>query len=291
LPANAAAAEVTFQVNLKIQTTLGNFDARAHTAEVHGSFDGWGSGFQLFQSPGDPNVYLGSTDVSNSDGVPVEYKFVINKQGTLSWEGNVGPGGPNGNRTFTATDSEQVLPAVYFDNLSTDPGAGVPVTFQVDMAVQIAMGTFDPDGGSVVVAGSFNNWATDASPLTPVAPASTVYRGSALVKASAGSSIPYKFVANGSNWEAGDNRLFTLATPEQTLPAVFFNRVENLGLLGIVPSASGEITLTWTAAPRVRVQSAAGAGAEWHDVPDSQGLDTVTLPSNDPIRIFRLIGP
>jgi hypothetical protein len=98
-------------------------------------------------------------------------------------------------------------------------------------------------------------------------------------------------VANGNTWEGGDNRLFTLAAPTQTLPPLFFNRVDNLGPLTIAGAGNGELTLSWTAGPRIRLQGAAGPGAAWLDVPDSLGADTINVPMTESVQIFRLVGP
>jgi len=110
------------------------------------------------------NTVTGTMDITGSPGAPFEHKFVINREGTLVWEGNVGPGGGFGNRIFTLAETAQVLPVVYFDNLSVDPGAGVNVTFRVNMSVQSALGMFDPAAGTMTVAGQFNNWNVTATP-------------------------------------------------------------------------------------------------------------------------------
>jgi hypothetical protein len=107
---------------MEIQIALGTFDADAgHTVEVHGSFDNWGPGFELSPSPTNASIYQGTADINGSSGDAFEHKFVIN-QGALVWEGNVGPGGPNGNRVFTLAADPQILPAVYFNNLTSNPG-------------------------------------------------------------------------------------------------------------------------------------------------------------------------
>jgi hypothetical protein len=157
---------VTFQVDMQIQKAMGNFDPANHMVEAHGSFDNWGPGIALEATSTNENVYRGTAEITGSLGVAFEHKFVINKSGTLAWEGTVGSGGGNGNRIFTLTQSEQVLPVVYFDNLSIDPGAGVPVTFRVNMLVQRALGLFDPGSGMVNLAGPFNDWSTTETPLT-----------------------------------------------------------------------------------------------------------------------------
>src|SRR5688500_10521882 len=134
----AYAGPVTFQVNMSVQASMGNFDAATDTVEVRGSFDGWGTGMLLSASATNALVYQGTVEVSGSAGAVIEYKFVNNRAGTLVWEGNVGTGGAFGNRSFTLADGEQVLPVVYFDSLSVDPGAGVPVTFRANLGVQAA---------------------------------------------------------------------------------------------------------------------------------------------------------
>jgi hypothetical protein len=282
---------VTFQVNVAIQKILGNFDPALHTMEVHGSIDGWGAGIVLAVSPTDADIYAGTAEVTGSAGAAFEYKFVINQAGTAVYEGNVGTGGAYGNRVFTLAESPQVLPVVYFDNIDTDPGAGIPVTFQVDMAVEMALGNFDPDANTVFLAGPFNNWSADATPLTASSAGSTVYRVTVKIKSSAGTTVAYKFVSSISSWEGGDNRTFTLASPEQTLPVVFFNRVNNLGTITIGPPENGEVLVSWTAGPRIRLQSAVGVGATWEDVPYSEGQSPILLPCTDACRLFRLIGP
>src|SRR3954471_18647301 len=123
---------ITFQLDLGIQKSIGNFDPANHTAEVHGSFNAWGEGITLSASPTNANVYKGELVTDASGGAPIEYKFVINKAGALTWEGNVGPVRGFGNRVVNPGESDQVLPVVYFDNLSIDPGAGVSVNFRVN---------------------------------------------------------------------------------------------------------------------------------------------------------------
>ncbi len=282
---------VTFQVNMAIQKILGNFDPAQHTMEVRGGFDGWGAGLVLNPSATEEDVYEGTVEITGSTGASYDYKFVINQAGTLVYEGNVGPGGVYGNRVSILSESPQVLPVVFFDNVDTDPGAGIPVTFQVDMAVEVARGNFDPDANTVFVAGPFNNWSTDATPLAARSPGSTVYTTTVRIKSSPGSTIGHKFVSSISSWEGGDNRTFTLESPEQTLPVVFFNRVDNLGTLTIGTPENGEVLISWTAGSRIRLQSAAGVGAPWEDVPDTEGQSPALVPCGDARRIFRLIGP
>ncbi len=116
--------------------------------------------------------------------------------------------------------------------------ASTPVTFQVDMTVQIALGSFDPAGGELLtVAGDLlNGWSTTASVLTN-APTSSLYSGTFNFTNPVGSTASYKFVMNGL-WEKNNvgpgetqNRQFTLATEPQVLPVVYFDNLTNASLL------------------------------------------------------------
>jgi hypothetical protein len=245
----------------------------------------------LAADPADADIFLVTSDIYGSAGAIFEYKFVINQAGTQVWEGNVGPSGPNGNRTFTLADGSQALPVVFFNNLDTDPGAGILVTFAVNLEVQAALGLFNPDFDTVVVAGEFNNWSTTDAPLTNTVEEPYIYRDTYAIKAAPGSATPYKFVVSGAVWEDGDNRTFELAEEDQTLPLVFFNRQDNLGPLSVGPVSDGQLTLEWTAAPGIRLQTSSGLTSEWQDVPNTmgQGSATVTVQSGD--AFFRLAGP
>ena len=291
---------VTFRVNVEIQEAIGNFDPATHTVEAHGSFDAWGPGITLSADPANANVYQGTVEITGSPGTAFEYKFVINQAGTQLWEGNVGPGGPFGNRTFILAESAQTLPLVYFDNLTNNPGAGVSVTFQVNLAVQTARGAFDPASGTLSVAGQFNNWNTTASPLTNSPSDPYLYAATINISTVApGGSVPYKFVINGGTWEAGDNRAFILATSAQTLPVEFFDRANDLGPITLSFDApiSGQklLTLSWTAGPLIRLQSTTNLISSWEDVPGTAGqgalMFDLTFEELPGPTFFRLIGP
>jgi len=289
---------VTFQVNLSVQESLGNFNPGAgHSVEVRGSFDNWGPGIMLAVDPGNAAIYQGTVNINGSAGALFEHKFVIN-QGALVWEGNVGPGGPNGNRTFTLGTSPQILPVVYFNNLTNNPGAGIAVTFQLNMGVPVARGTFDPASGTVTVAGPFNSWNPTASPLTNSAENPALFTGTVNISTtSPGGGVAYKFVVNGGTWEAGDNRTFTLASSAQTLPAEFFDRMPDLGPVSVTVVSDGFflVTVSWAPGPRIRLQKSPGPGGPWEEVDGSLGQGTAFFDLNfeeeRPPTYFRLIGP
>jgi hypothetical protein len=292
---------VTFQVNLAVQQSITNFDPAMHSVEARGSFNGWSSGITLSPSTTNSLIYQGTTNVAGSPGAQFEYKFVINKAGTLLWEGNVGTGGPSGNRLLTLVAGNQLLPVAYFNNLTNNPGTGIPVTFRVSAAVPFARGTFNPNSIAMVVAGPFNNWSTTASRLTNSASNPNLFVGTVnMATVSPGASVPFKFVANGSTWETGDDRSFTLGDSAQTLPIEYFDRTNNLGPLTVSLNAPFEdaaiVTLSWTGGLHVRLQTANELSASsWRDVAGTEGQNTYTVDLTFEIdprpAFFRLVGP
>ena len=288
---------VTFQVNMGVQASIGNFDRTAHTVEARGAFDNWGPGITLSPSETDTNIFVGTANVTGSAGMVLEHKFVINQAGTLVYEGNVGPGGPFGNRVFTlASPPDQLLPVVYFNNL-TNVVAAIPVTFRVNMGVQIARGAFDPGLNNVTLAGPFNNWSATATQLTNSLAQPYIFEATVdITGVSPGGTVPFKFL-NNNTWEAGNDRTFVLASSAQTLPIEYFDRIPDLGRLTVTRNPTPfdvEVRLEWTGAVRIRVQTATSlVTGVWEDVPNTLGASTATLMYDETPgpRFFRLIGP
>jgi hypothetical protein len=113
---------------------------------------------------------------------------------------------------------------------------------------------------------------------------------------SPGGSVPYKFVVNGGTWETGDNRGFILPSSGQTLPVDYFDRLDNLGPLSASVGPFGEVTVSWTAGPGVRLQVAGDLNPpKWEDVPDTLGQSSATVFDGffdgPPVKFFRLTGP
>jgi hypothetical protein len=288
---------VTFQVNMEAQEEIGNFDPAAHTVEARGAFDNWGVGITLAPSSENTNIYVGIANVNGSPGMVIEHKFVINKAGTLVYEGNVGPGGQFGNRTFSlGAPPEQILPVVNFNNF-TNSGGAIPVTFRVNMSAQVARGAFDPASGTVNLAGPFNNWSTTATQLTNSPTDPYVYQGTVEISGvSPGGNVPFKFVANGATWETGNDRIFVLANAAQTLPIEYFDRLPDLGRLTITRDPTPfdvQVSLAWTGGSQIRVQTATSLAGPWEDVPNTLGAGAVTLTYDESPgpRFFRLVGP
>ena len=141
------------------------------------------------------------------------------------------------------------------------------------------------------VAGQFNNWNVTASPLTNSTAEPLIYSGTVNIKTSAGSIVPFKFVANDGTWETGDNRTFTLQGPTQALPTLFFNNQTGLGTLSISRPSPTEVQVTWTANATVRLQTAANITGVWQDVAASEGVTSMNFPIAGGTQFFRLVSP
>ena len=290
------SSDVTFQVNMSVQVALGSFDPASSTVSVAGEFNGWSaSDFMLTQSLTDSNLWVGTRTLTGAADSTVSYKFVMNG-GT--WEGNVGPGGAQ-NRALTLTSAAQSLPVVFFNNVTAVPG-NIPITFQVNLGVQIAQGNFDPAAGTVSVAGDLlNNWNTSASVLTRSTTDLNLWTGTFEVNSSAGAVMLFKYVLNDATWEGNvgpdgtANRTYTIASADpQTLPPVFFNNVTDLGRLSLGAISGGQLTLSWTAGPLIRLQTAADlGGGVWQDVPNTLGQNSATVIVGSGRAFFQLVGP
>jgi hypothetical protein len=280
---------ITFQVDMSVQMGLGNFDPSSGTVNIAGEFNSWNATATLMtNSPSDTNLWVITLPLSGGLGTSIGYKYIMN--GT--WEGNVGPGGAQ-NRSVSLQRTNQILPAVYFDNKAAPP-VPTPLVFQVDLTVQVAQGNFDPATGFVEARGSFNNNWAGGFTLTNSPDNTSIYSGTFVDTTDVpGTSIGYKFVLNGTTWESIDNRTYMLiSTNEQTLPLVFFNDANNLGPISIQSNSPGQAVLSWTAGPLVRLQQAASLqNPIWQDVPGTQGSSSISLPISSRNQFFRLTGP
>ncbi len=285
-----SASQVTFQVNMEIQTALNRFNSATDIVEVRGSFNGWGGGFSLANSPENKNMFLGTfDDTIDSPGTALEYKFVIgNPAGDLTWESI-------NNRTFALETTDQKLPIVFFNNLAVNPGTGIPVTYQVNMAIQIATGAFNPGTDVVEARGPFNNWGGGFTLKS--SPGNTnIYSGTVNEKTSTpGSLVPHKFVivtsAGTVVWENGNNRTFTLAAAAQALPAVYFNNQtpSDPGSIKIGRLPGGKVSVSWDGRPGVYLQRTTVLnGPAWQDVLGTDGQSTAEFAVGAAALFFRL---
>jgi hypothetical protein len=181
---------VTFQVDMSEEIELGHFVPGADQLDVRGSFNGWSNaGDYLTNNPSiivtnspsgivESNVYVGTFPITTGAevaGIPatnafMEWKSVEDPAG--SWE-TPGPADADdsANRFFT-DNTNQVLPAVNFGDLTFNPVANV--TLNVDMSGPIK---YDPNymPNSVTVWGTFNNWATGVAMTGNPAPNTNIF--------------------------------------------------------------------------------------------------------------------
>jgi hypothetical protein len=226
-------AQVTFQVNMAEQIRIGNFNAANNTVEVHGSFNGWGSGATLTNIPTilttnangvvSSNVYVGTFEATGSTNGTEEYKYVIQPGTHYENPSSTDSDFDNGNNRFFSV-STQTLPIVSY----SDAGLSFPqVTFQVDMTQQALAGTFT-NGTTVTASGTFNGWGQFTLTNDASSANTNLYTGTAYDTDDAnGAVLIYKYVVGGTyeTTTDGDNRCAQLPAGNGTLllPAVFFD--------------------------------------------------------------------
>ncbi len=226
----ASAVQVTFQLNMSVQTSLGAFDPANDFVFVAGTFNGWSeTAAQLTPSPTNSDVYVGTFDVGATGTWP-NYKFIKNRLvGGVIWENDfVGDGGAK-NRFFQVPATDSTLDALYFNNVTNTAINYAQVTLQVNMSVQIEQGSFDPASGTLTVAGNaLNNWHNDTDPLvlTQSVTDTNIWTTTLTVTNPLGSPVAFKYIMDGT-WESIADRTFVMTNVAWTLPVVFFNNITN----------------------------------------------------------------
>jgi len=296
---------VTFSVDMSVQSALGNFDEANDIVEVSGDFNGFTAASGTVMTDNGFNVWSATCNVNNTVGATENYKFLF-----LPYSGNpssvwevdgLGPGGAV-NRQFVLPSIATNIPVAYFNNISNvNSLVHIPVSFQVNLAVQDAKGTFTPGSDTVTVAGdiSLNNWSATSYPLTNSVGNPDLYAGTYTVTNTIGSTTTYKFVVDGGSglgWEANNvgpggaqNRQLLVPQSATNLPMVYWNNIGDLGNLSLSNNA-GTAALKWTAGTRVRLQSSTNLAGGWQDVPNTQGSNSLSTNIIGQ-RFFRLTGP
>ncbi len=213
---------VTFQVDMSEQVISPD------GVHIGGAFQGWDPGATMMTDAGD-NIYTYSTIMSS--GTYQEYKFV---NGTTWEESENIPEecSSNNNRYITLPWNDTLIDLVCYASCGPCglPPVDVNVTFQVDMSNE----EISPDG--IHVAGTFQGWIADATPMTLVG--DDVYGVSLTLQS--GFEHQYKFI-NGNVFDfseivpeecgipdgvSGFNRYFTVPVNDTTMPALCFGSCE-----------------------------------------------------------------
>ncbi len=235
--AQAASTLVTFSVDMATNILNGSFIPASDHVSARGSFNGY-SELQLAQQ-GSSTVYTNTAnDTTDANGTTLQYKFYSSNGST--WE-SLATGQNRAALLPTNSGASLVLPTPFFN----DGGAAVAnnITFQVDVAQQIALGNFDPaTTDQVVVRGIFNGWSGNATALTLDTSihrtnqfglvTTNVYTGTHPVTSSPAAMQAFKYViarTGGDQWDSpssanqdgGGNRYF--ANVAQALPLVNFS--------------------------------------------------------------------
>jgi hypothetical protein len=235
--------DVTFQVDLAMQISLGTFDPNTSSVYPKGTWNGWGVPDVMTNDPTilrtnqyglvTSNVYVYTYSITRSPGETLDFKFYID---TGSNYENPAPGtgdpSDHNNRFFNLSEGPtQAFPLVFFGDVPYAPVATNDVTFQVDMTYQVLTGNFDPTTGTVEVRGDFNTWGTPQILCTndPAALNTNLYKAVVRIVNGVGATEYYKFWASvpaNSGWETSGNRsVGIIAGTSQILPAVYFSDV------------------------------------------------------------------
>lgn len=225
VPANRA---ITFSIDLSRQIAAGTFSASSSSVEVWGTFNDWGNFTNKYSLTNNGSgIYSGTFAVPGANGATSRYKFVtFDGNNTLSWE-------PGSDRVLVMGANGQAI------NLSVAYlGEVRPVTFSVNMGVQVALGRFTHGTDKVFVAGNDIAGGWDTGTELARVGSTDVYSDTVFVSNVEGVSSSYKFRVNNSlGYEgdvnpdpAADTRTFTLGVRDlaQVNPEVYFNNLNEL---------------------------------------------------------------
>ena len=225
--------QVTFQVNMAAQVFLGAFTNGDHNGSitVAGDFEGpwdgtslggltasqWDSGLVLTNNPltgyTSSNIYSGTFPVVGFPGsTTIQFKFSMN--GSL--ENPVSTGGAN--RPAAITNANQILPLVYYNDLSIFDLVQSPIA--VTFSLYMPDGTLDDggyewinpqNGGSdqLYVSGAWLGWPTWGLNLLPSTQElfevgdTDVYTNSFVIPRGASIYMTYKYSIDGFDDENG----------------------------------------------------------------------------------------
>lgn len=202
-PILAQKVQVTFKVNMKVQTLLGKFDPAKDVVSIPGGFNNW-----LNEPPAnttktmtaDANKEWYSKTLELDADKEYEFKFNI---GT-GWDGK----DESANRKYVAPKVNKTEEFWY--NNQSGTGAKAVVEFRANMKLPLKQGDLlkTPLPGKVFIAGDFNGWNTTATELKD-ADGDSIYTAT-LDTIKSATKINYKFLygnkANATVWENDPNK-------------------------------------------------------------------------------------
>jgi type IX secretion system substrate protein len=214
-----ANVNVTFQVKMNIKLLEGTFKpGSGDIVKVNGTFNNWDSSTDTLKDLDGDTVYTKTVPLTMFVGDTIYYKFWKTSRGGINYEA--------AERVHIIASVDDTIPAPFFDQDSvfTTP---LNVTFQVKMNIKMREGTFKPSAGDIVsVNGDFNGWTSAVDTMKDLN-GDSVYSGTVSMPRLIGDSITYKFwktTRGGINWESDPNRRYGIASANDTVPAVYFDR-------------------------------------------------------------------
>jgi len=312
---------VTFIVDMSVQTFDANFDPSTNTIQIYGDYNNWNSGTIMSNTnSANTNLYYASISYTNGAGSAVYFKYQIDPGG--DWENPAASNLIGGNRYYTmaATSGNFTDGPVYFSDTAPPPAADTVsvsncmVTFTVDMTAAVN-GSVDPDlsftegfdtvglnGLSNGVVGSF--WAWGSSGNTPANYEMTwegpnigngnLYTITLPVNQGQPLNIYYDYGIDGGssgsgNEPNGNHSHYIRSLPNYTMPTdVFGSPAPGEASFGNLTysNTAANITLTWLGRTGVSLQSTTNLNPPivWTPLPltDGTNLQVAQGPGNTP---------
>lgn len=237
---------VKFSVDMTAQAQLGNFIPGTDSVFCGGSFQtnpfAFGD-FPLLRS-NSSSIYTNTYLVADPTNTVETYKFKFTTATATNFDSDP-------NRSFVLKSGGQVVPLVYFDNVTPvapNPSATTNyITFKIDMGPQIYLTHFNPGAGDLVkVYGSFEqpHWSGNFPTIgyltnnpTLSGNASNIYSGTFADGNYPGTVTQYKFViapgGTGGNFEDGSDRTLVTPTGSTNLPVAYFSGVSTYAAIPV----------------------------------------------------------
>lgn len=217
------ATNVTYQINMSVQTALGTFTPATDSVFIRGEIQAdpqWaGYTHRVLDGDGD-GIYTGTFDVAARPDNSYEYKFVMVHDGADVWETLPA------NREVVVGDAAITQPVVFFSDINSAESADVEVNFRVNMTVQDLSGTFDPAADWIVVRGNhanIGNWGGATQLIEETGNPGIYSAWITFDDLPVNAGLEYKFVIltggdpNAASWESSANRSFTPTGDEADL--------------------------------------------------------------------------
>jgi len=227
---------VTFTVNMEAPMAASGNDQFApdfgDKVYVHGDFNGWTTTITPDLEPyelirvGTSSVFTNTFAMVAKAGSPIYYRFYADPYPLSHEETPLLECG--GARVFQQPTGPSILPVSYWsDTQLTDPPNNIAL--EVDMAVPLATGSFDPGTQSVYARGTFNNWGNSGGGLMLTnlpAPNTNLYVGIVNYPhwpSNGCVNLEYKFLIDDTQWETVNNRSANVTTYNPLLVSAYNN--------------------------------------------------------------------